>query len=273
MFGYHVVKSCGDGNPFPTIVMAIKWLRHRIPANIVQIFVAGPRSSRLLPESTITPLRNYITEENLEVIAHCAYIDKPFQLRGEKLKNCYKNIQRELDYAENSGISGFILHARDTSAEEVIRLLHSIKVPKSVTLYIENESTQDIPGTWNNPDNIVRNMAMIRKQFPRTGVCIDTSHLYSAGLSLASAKDARAFFDKIHRNIPNSNLLIHLNDSETELGSGHDVHAVIGKGNIWKEDTSGLFYIVKMIQRMNLRAIVELSYYKDIMKSFDTINQ
>lgn len=75
---------------------------------------------------------------------------------------------------------------------------------------------------------------------PNLGVCLDTCHLYSAGYDLVNQLDA--VFDQFDTTIGLDRLYaVHLNDSQTSLGSRKDRHAVIGEG------TLGIDAIARMI--------------------------
>ncbi|MGH7482093.1 MAG: deoxyribonuclease IV [Longimicrobiales bacterium] len=73
----------------------------------------------------------------------------------------------------------------------------------------------------------------------RTGVCVDTCHLFAAGYDLTGDYESsmRALVDTVglHRV-----RLFHLNDSGTPLGSRRDRHAHIGAGTLGDEAFRGL---------------------------------
>ncbi|MDE1820467.1 MAG: deoxyribonuclease IV [Euryarchaeota archaeon] len=67
----------------------------------------------------------------------------------------------------------------------------------------------------------------------RTGVCIDTCHLFACGYDFRSEKDYRATLEKLEDTVGVKNVFaFHLNDALNELGSRVDRHANIGEGNI-----------------------------------------
>jgi len=70
----------------------------------------------------------------------------------------------------------------------------------------------------------------------RTGVCLDTCHIFAAGYDIRSKKTYEATMDEFDRIVGIGNLhLIHANDSKKELGSRVDRHEHIGKGQIGEE--------------------------------------
>jgi deoxyribonuclease IV len=67
----------------------------------------------------------------------------------------------------------------------------------------------------------------------RLGVCLDTQHLYAAGIDWTTPRGYGKTFDDFDRVIGLSHLeAFHLNDSKRPLGARVDRHAVIGEGFI-----------------------------------------
>lgn len=71
------------------------------------------------------------------------------------------------------------------------------------------------------------------KQKERVGLCFDSAHAYLAGYDIARPEGLEATLDEIDKLVGINLLkLIHLNDTKDKLGSHHDRHFHIGKGNI-----------------------------------------
>lgn len=69
---------------------------------------------------------------------------------------------------------------------------------------------------------------------PRTGVCLDTAHVFAAGYDLRG--DFDGVMEAFDRTVGLERLeLLHLNDSKAELGSRVDRHAHIGRGELGEE--------------------------------------
>lgn len=70
----------------------------------------------------------------------------------------------------------------------------------------------------------------------RTGVCLDTSHLFAAGYDFRTPDAYSATIDGFNRVVGLDNLYAwHLNDSKKPLGSRVDRHEHIGKGTLGRE--------------------------------------
>ena len=67
----------------------------------------------------------------------------------------------------------------------------------------------------------------------RIGYCLDTAHLWGAGYDLRSRATVEALLDAFGRRIGLDRLvMVHLNDSRSDLGSRLDRHEHLGAGRI-----------------------------------------
>lgn len=67
----------------------------------------------------------------------------------------------------------------------------------------------------------------------RLGVCLDTQHLFAAGIDFTTARGYARMFEAFERTVGLEHLTaFHLNDSKKPLGSRVDRHAIIGEGLI-----------------------------------------
>jgi deoxyribonuclease-4 len=68
---------------------------------------------------------------------------------------------------------------------------------------------------------------------PRLGICLDSCHLYATGTDVSDPEVLDAYVADVDRTVGLSRLrALHLNDSQTPLGSNRDRHADIGEGLI-----------------------------------------
>ena len=68
---------------------------------------------------------------------------------------------------------------------------------------------------------------------PRLGVCLDSCHLLASGVDVRSAESLSSALDDFDSVVGLDRLgSLHLNDSQTPLGSNRDRHANIGEGEI-----------------------------------------
>jgi deoxyribonuclease-4 len=68
---------------------------------------------------------------------------------------------------------------------------------------------------------------------PRLGLCLDSCHLLASGYEIRGAAELAAVIDDCERAVgPGRIGSLHLNDSQTPLGSNRDRHANIGDGEL-----------------------------------------
>jgi deoxyribonuclease-4 len=68
---------------------------------------------------------------------------------------------------------------------------------------------------------------------PRLGICLDSCHLYASGYDVTSPEAVDALLGEVDSGIGLDRLrALHINDSETALGSNRDRHANIGEGQM-----------------------------------------
>jgi deoxyribonuclease-4 len=89
----------------------------------------------------------------------------------------------------------------------------------------------------------------------RIGLCLDTAHAYLAGYDISTKEGLAAMLYEIDELVSISLIkLVHLNDAKGKLGSHHDRHENIGKGNIGLE---GMKRIINHPKLRNLPFILE----------------
>jgi deoxyribonuclease-4 len=67
----------------------------------------------------------------------------------------------------------------------------------------------------------------------RLGVCLDSCHLWASGYDIASPEGLAGVLDDFDRVVGGERLgSLHVNDSQTALGSNVDRHANLGDGEI-----------------------------------------
>jgi deoxyribonuclease-4 len=71
---------------------------------------------------------------------------------------------------------------------------------------------------------------------PRLGLCLDSCHLFASGYEIRTPSALAAVIDDCERTLGSKRIgSLHLNDSQTPLGSNRDRHANIGDGELGLE--------------------------------------
>lgn len=75
----------------------------------------------------------------------------------------------------------------------------------------------------------------------RLRICLDTQHLFAAGIDFTTPERADALLASVHRLLGMDRLAcLHLNDSAVPLGARRDRHANLGEGEIGEEGLAAL---------------------------------
>lgn len=163
---------------------------------------------------------------------------------------------------------GIVLHIPN---RPVSQLVYGFKCLDDPTLYNKNTIVflEHVPGDYGSSLDMVHELYIgLSNKYKgfKFGICVDTCHMYSSGVNLSMVSKMTEIIDKLKSfNVP---ILIHLNDSNGELGSLIDHHAPLGT-RIWAKDKSSL----KLLLSQPWDAIIELKPIDKIKESLDFINK
>ena len=247
-----------------------------INVGVISIFVGNPRSRIItLTNEEQIELKKYIKKTGLQIIAHSSYAATPWNGNPAAIEH----IKEEIKVCINASIEGLVLHLPKKDPSIVIKylkkidnLLVKLNSPKFI-IYLETpafvppKKINDIPLFYSTPDNLFNLFDLINKElkYKNYSLCIDTAHLWVAGEDIQLYNEAKKWFTEIERifkfNLSiHKNLLIHLNDSAKEQGTGPDKHASLMMGKIWKnhkfKDT-GLCFILEFAKKWKIPLILE----------------
>ncbi len=211
----------------------------RHPAHI-QVFVTGPQSfTETLTTHEKAHLSALVAAKQVSIVVHGSYADSPWGRNDASIHN----IKKEMNIAANIGATGVIVHMGkgllcDAAMDYVFSKIGEL--PRStldaVTLWLEIHVAKPSMYTFETPSKLqalFERVTSINKYDIKVGLCVDTAHLFSCGVALVSHADAVGWFDEVSNAIGDTPIMIHLNDSDSTLGSGIDRHAGLTLGNLW----------------------------------------
>lgn len=274
--GYHCRK---DGTTMhEALKTEIEYIRGAGVSKIAfQIFVCGPQNYHFtLSDEEKAGVRGLVTQHRIRLIVHGAYVDFPWKRSPKGISN----IKSELIVCQEIGAKGLVVHLGDGANDPgtVRHLLAQlaglpVSVRREVTLYLEINSTKQSEMSFEDPVKLVRFYKMINElndsENPdslKIGLCIDTAHVFASGYSFATRSSAEEWLDHVRKIMPANNIMFHLNDCKSELGSGYDIHETLTHGNIWKQygkfgildiKNSGLISILNFADEYKLSVILE----------------
>jgi endonuclease IV len=268
MLGFHIGKN--KRSMPEAICNDIKQICDYDMKPCAQIFVTGPRNNHEnLTTNDKRALRAICAK--FPVVIHGAYVDNPWN----KSVGAVPNIKKEIEIAADIGAIGVIVHLGggancDETLSEVLTEIDSMNknVRGDVILYLEINTAKKSANTFETPEKInalFMRVAALGLSI-NIGLCIDTAHVFSCGEALYEYNFTMEWLNSltgIH------DVIFHLNDSKSSLGSGVDKHQGLTYGNIWSDYNakngihhirdSGLMAVLEWAENNNCLVILERS--------------
>ncbi|MHB1132947.1 MAG: deoxyribonuclease IV [Chloroflexota bacterium] len=217
-----------------------------IGAECAQFFVSPPQSWRS-PAHAPAEIEAYRAARQASDVApqflHSIYLIN--LASGDVLlrERSLRSLVTYLEWAQRLGADGVITHlgsGRDVGPEEARRLIAAsleralATAQSEVSLLLETTAGGGslFGGTFEELGGVINDLG----RPPRLRVCLDTAHVFAAGLydgtadgleRLLAGLDATAGLERL--------AAVHLNDSKTAFGSRHDRHANVGEGLLGAE--------------------------------------
>lgn len=223
-----------------------------INCNAIQLFLGGRISWRINMTSQIT------VNNNLKKYIHSPYVVNLANLQDkEKLTRSLELVGALLLRGEELSFDGVVVHTgsiinTEISRNEALEKLSDIIIPqldnfikehqiKKCKLLFEPSSGAGSSIAY-NPATIASYFSIYPKELDWWGICIDTCHIYCSGLNLHDKEAVKSFFSSelLQRRLA----LIHLNNTNDEIGSRKDRHRNIENGKIKLEE---FVYLMRQI--------------------------
>ncbi|HEY0756431.1 MAG TPA: deoxyribonuclease IV [Ktedonobacteraceae bacterium] len=143
-------------------------------------------------------------------------------------------------------------------AQAIERILP--ETPPEVMLLLEN--SVGAGNTLGGPfEELASVLDSLPGYLPRLGVCLDTAHLWGAGHDISTSETVLQVLDHFDKIIGLQRLkVLHLNDTEKQLGSHRDVHTRIGEGII---GTAGLSALLRDPRLAHVAILLETPIQTD----------
>lgn len=222
----------------------------------VQVFTAPPQyygdRSTIRPER-VKRFKDALAETPIAprmVQVHAAYVLNVATDDAEKWGRAAGGLRKELERSVALGVGGVCFHpgsakgsraaAAGRVADAMIAALEA--VPGSTRLLVEN--TAGAGNTFGrSPEEVGDVLARIPKPLrARAGYGLDTCHLFASGFDIRQSAELERVLDEFEAATGEVPAFFHLNDSEGELGSNRDRHALLGEGRIGAEPFGWLLH-------------------------------
>ncbi len=213
-----------------------------IGATAIQVFTKTPNQWKepTLDDSAVRAFRRSLRQSDVRhVVSHDSYLINLASPDRELSERSISAFVAELSRSERLGIRHVVSHpgnylddrsaGLERNARNYTRCLRA--VPGRVGVLIESTA-----GTGTALGSSFEELAALRGLIPedvrgRVGFCVDTCHVWSAGIDLRNDYDG--VWERWDRIIGLRYLrCLHLNDSKTPFDSRRDRHELIGEGTL-----------------------------------------
>lgn len=217
----------------------------------VQVFTAIPKfygdKSKINPDRVVRfkeALRaTKIKPEN--VLVHAAYVLSVATPDDGKWARASAGLAKEMERSTALGVGAVCFHPgsagtseRSASAKRIAKaIVHALESIDSETRLLVENTAGAGRTMGKTADEVAEILSHVPKALrPRTGYGLDTCHLFASGYDLTESKQiVTAILDDFEEKTGEPPSFFHLNDSEGELGSNRDRHALLGEGLIGKK--------------------------------------
>ena len=214
-------------------------------ARAIQIFNQSPRMWKptTYREEDIAAFREAMANSPIDaVLIHAVYLlncasDDP-DIRAKSLTS----LTHSLRVGKAIGASGVVLHpgsAKTGDVGEAIAragetIAEALQESEDCELHLEN--TAGTGGTLGRSFDELAALLEASGGSKRLGVCLDSCHLLASGYDIRTAKGMSSTLSEATRKLGRGQVRsLHLNDSQTPLGSNRDRHANLGAGELGEQ--------------------------------------
>ncbi len=251
--------------------------------NAAQIFTYGPR---FMIKNKYDEKALFEATRNIDLSVHSAYTSvsvwkiTPGNLETKMSQKVLQNINSQLESCARIGAWCLVLHITKQPPEQISYIMNILKKfcrHHKVMIALEMVANKaDDMKTYETPEKINRLTNMIGANKRWWCWCVDTAHLWGAGVDISRRDTMEEWFSRIEH--PKKIQMIHLNGSSAALGSGKDkheipfdIHDVMWKGI--QPNESGLYAAVDFAKKNGIVIICEINRgsESDARASFEII--
>lgn len=211
----------------------------------IQIFNQSPRMWRasVYGEDEIAAFREAMAASPIDaVLIHAVYLLNCASVDADIRAKSLVSLTNSLRVGAAIGAIAVILHPGSAKTGDVGEAIdragatigEALAQSEGCELHLEN--TAGAGGTLGR--SIDELAALIERAGggERLGVCLDSCHLFASGYDIRTPRGMAAVVREAGRKLGRGRIRsLHLNDSQTPLGSGRDRHANVGAGELGEE--------------------------------------
>lgn len=241
LVGAHVSAAGG-------IVSALIRAR-QLNLDLFQIFAGSPRTWHR-PDFSQEDVDQFLKSNqnpSLLVYIHSLYLINLATADPELLEKSKTSLIADLQVGDRINSSGVIFHIGshrgrgfDSAKSKLIESLkYTLDITSQTPLILENSAGES--GKVGSLEEL--SFLLHQLDHPRLKLCIDTAHLYSSGYDLSSQKGVDKLASKMSElGLQEHLVCLHVNESNSALGSHQDRHANLGEGRIGQSGLSAFLH-------------------------------
>ena len=233
LYGAHVSSAGGIWNAVDR--------GEEIGCDAIQVFTQSPRMWRPTehtPEA-VARFRERREQAGIRgVVCHALYLVNLASPDREIRKKSATAMRATLEAADGIGAEGVIFHVGShlgaglaTGLRRVVPALRSLLELTTDDLWLLMENSAGTGGTIGRSTDELAQIYDKLDHHPRLGICLDSCHWYASGIDVTDPEALETAVAALDRQIGLDRLrCLHVNDSQTPLGSNRDRHESVGRG-------------------------------------------
>lgn len=263
-----------------------------IGGNVSQIFLGNKLSAQLKMKTKISEpekkeIRQYLHDNDMKLFVHASYIlnlaSKPPS--SQAIQYQLDSLRYDLELGDEIGSSGLVIHLGNMMKLDEEEAYHNMV---ACVMKVIDTSKGDgrilletSAGAGTQIGVGLKDFARLWKMFPksyhsRLGICVDTAHIFSAGIEINKSVEIKKYFVDFNHLIGIKHLsLVHLNDSKAPLNARVDRHESLTKGYIFDNEKGGdvkaLQTILNFLVKYHIPALLETPEQSDYQFEIELI--
>jgi deoxyribonuclease IV len=217
----------------------------------IQIFNQSPRAwrHRNYDADDVAGFRELLAKGPVRsIVIHAVYLINPASKDDVVRQKSLDALAHALRTGDQIGAHGVVVHPGSTVGEPLEEAIervgdairHVLAESESCPLYLEN--TAGAGGTIGRSFEELARLVELGGGDERIKLCLDSCHLLASGFDVRTAAGLSETIDRCVEIVGLERLgCIHVNDSQTGLGSNRDRHAPLGTGELGREGCAAFF--------------------------------
>ncbi|MBV8952290.1 MAG: deoxyribonuclease IV [Actinobacteria bacterium] len=223
-------------------------------AEVLQIFPSNPRGWAVpVPDVAEEAwFRASIEARSMPLFLHAPYLVNIASRDDSVLDRSRASLEFALARGARLGARGVVVHAGSATGDDRASAL--ARATSTILSLLDRVEGCDlvVELTAGSGDLLASTVEQVAEvidacdRHPRVRACVDTCHLYAAGVDISRPTARRRLRDELRALDPSRVAVVHVNDSRDPPGSRRDRHARVGQGTIGLEPLRAVLRIPEL---------------------------